>query len=176
MPRPSCIGRPNRSSASIYDKNRSFGNYSRRAPLGPESLRANPRANSQRQPLQLSPNHATASVADIDKEAAWYERVLGFHEAQRFKNGTDSELRQMVIPGYRIDLFWQRGSVRPDGPTGSSRQGWFHVVFQTPVIDADYKRLVDLKTDVQANRDDKSAITRLVFHDPEGNELEIVPQ
>jgi catechol 2,3-dioxygenase-like lactoylglutathione lyase family enzyme len=125
-------------------------------------------------PLQLSPHHATTSVADIEKEAKWYEQILGFHEAQRFKNGTDSELRQMVIPGYRIDLVWQRGSVRPAGPSGNLKQGWFHVVFRTPVIDADYKRLVDMGTDVKAFRDDKSAITRLTFHDPEGNELEIV--
>jgi catechol 2,3-dioxygenase-like lactoylglutathione lyase family enzyme len=127
-------------------------------------------------PLQLSPHHATASVADIEKEAKWYEQVLGFQEAQRFKNGTDSELRQMVIPGYRIDLLWQRGSSRPDSGSGSLKQGWFHVVFRTPIVDADFKRLVDVGTDVKAFRDDKSAITRLTFHDPEGNELEILPQ
>lgn len=124
-------------------------------------------------PLELSPHHATASVADIDKETAWYEQVLGFKELQRFNTSPDFQLRQMGIPGYRIDLVWQKGSSR-QRLSGYAAQGWLHVVFKTPVIDADLKRLEELKTDVKATRDDKSVVTRLTFHDPEGNELEIV--
>lgn len=125
-------------------------------------------------PLQLSPHHATAVVNDMEKEARWYERVLGFKEVQRFRTGADFELRQMGIPGYRLDLLWQRGSVRPETPSGTPRQGWLHVVFQSPAIDANYKRLVTEGTDVKASRNAESVITRLTFHDPEGNELEIV--
>jgi|SRR5579864_8070968 len=128
-------------------------------------------------PLQLSPQHATASVADLDKESAWYERVLGFKEIQRFKNGTDSELRQMGIPGYRIDLIWQKGSVRPSPGTIAPNQGWLHVVFKTPILDSVYKRLLDAGTDVKAIRNGQSsAISRLMLHDPEANEIEILPQ
>jgi len=127
-------------------------------------------------PLQLSPHHATASVADLDKESRWYERVLGFQEIKKVRNGSDFEVRQMSIPGYRIDLVWQKGSSRQHGAKGSFSQGWLHVVFKTPVIDANYERLLALETDVKADRDAQSAITRLVFHDPEGNEIEILPQ
>lgn len=125
-------------------------------------------------PLRLAPHHATASVADIDKESAWYERVLGFQELNRFQQ-PDVELRNLGIPGYRIDLIWQRGSSRPATAPGSATQGWLHVVFKTDAVAADYRRLIALGVEVKADRNAQSEITRLVFHDPEGNELEIVP-
>ena len=127
-------------------------------------------------PMGLLPNHATASVADLEKESEWYRRVLGFHQVRRVHASPDFEVLQMGIPGYRIDLVWQKGSSRPHEAQGSFQQGWLHVVFETPAIDAAYKRLVDLGTDVKADRNTQAAITRLVFHDPEGNELEIVPR
>lgn len=122
-------------------------------------------------PLKLSPHHVTASVADIEKEAEWYERVLGFKEVRHLKDGANFELRQLGIPGYRIDLSWRKGSTR-----GQGEQGWFHVGFKSPAIEADYKRLQELGTDVKANRNDKGGLAQLVFHDPEGNELEIAPE
>lgn len=124
-------------------------------------------------PLHLAPDHATASVADLDKESEWYEHVLGFQELSR-GGQADFQVRHLGIPGYRIDLVWQKGSARPHG-AGASVQGWFHVVFKTDAVEADYKRLVALGTDAKADRDAQSNISRLVFHDPEGNEVEIVP-
>jgi catechol 2,3-dioxygenase-like lactoylglutathione lyase family enzyme len=141
---------------------------------GSEHLKAQ---TTEINPLQLSPHHATAEVADIDKETNWYESILGFKEIQRFKDGSDYELRQMGIPGYRVDLLWQRGSVRPSPGKSVPNQGWLHVVFKSPIIDAVYKVLVDKGTDVKAFRNGPSpAITRLTLHDPEGNEVEILPQ
>ena len=127
-------------------------------------------------PLQLTPHHATISVADVDKETQWYQRVLGCVEVNRFHGSDDFEVRQMAIAGYRIDLVWQRGSSRQHATTGYFTQGWLHVVFKTPAIDAAYQRLVELGTDVKADKNPQAAIARLIFHDPEGNELEIVPQ
>jgi len=98
-------------------------------------------ADAESNPLRLSPDHATASVADLDKESQW----------------------------------WQKGSSRPRDVDGYFKQGWMHVVFRTSTIDADYQRLVELGTDVKADRTPQSTTARLVFHDPEGNELEIVP-
>ena len=132
--------------------------------------------DTENNPLGLLPNHATASVADLEKEGEWYRRVLGFHEIRRMQGGPDFKVVHLGIPGYRIDLVWQKGSSRAHGPQGPFLQGWLHVVFETPAIDAAYKRLVDLGTDVKADRNAQAAITRLVFHDPEGNELEIVPR
>ncbi len=125
-------------------------------------------------PLHLAPDHATASVADLDKECEWYEHVLGFQEVWR-GGQADFQVRHLGIPGYRIDLVWQKGSARPKQGTGTLVQGWFHVVFKTDAVEADYKRLVALGTDVTAERDAQSTVSRLVLHDPEGNEVEIVP-
>ena len=36
----------------------------------------------QHNPLHLSCNHVTASVSNLEREAAWYERVLGFHRSK----------------------------------------------------------------------------------------------
>jgi catechol 2,3-dioxygenase-like lactoylglutathione lyase family enzyme len=126
-------------------------------------------------PLQLAPHHVTASVADIDKESEWYQRVLGFREIARENNGTDFALRQMGIPGYRIDLRWSKGTVRPAREGVQPGQGWFHVVFKTPKIEAVLQKLTDEKTDVKAYKNGQALITRMVVHDPEGNEVEIVP-
>ncbi|MFP5277866.1 MAG: VOC family protein [Acidobacteriota bacterium] len=127
-------------------------------------------------PLQLYPQHVTVSVANIDREEAWYERVFGFKEALRSSAGADYEIRQIVLPTYRIDLVWQKGSVRHPNATPYSSQGWAAIVFKTPAIEADFHKLVADGTDAKADRNIRSAITRLVVHDPEGNEIEIVPE
>jgi catechol 2,3-dioxygenase-like lactoylglutathione lyase family enzyme len=126
-------------------------------------------------PLQLAPHHVTASVADVEKESEWYQRVLGFREIGRENKSPDFALRQMGIPGYRIDLRWSKGTLRPAREGVQPAQGWFHVVFATPRIDAAYQKLVAEKTDVKAYRNEQSAIMRMIVHDPEGNEVEITP-
>src|SRR5271165_1995052 len=76
-----------------------------------------PASASADNPLQLAPSHFALSVADIDKEAAWYHDVLGFKEYERIPHGTDFVHCALKIPGvYRIDLNWQKGSVRHTTP------------------------------------------------------------
>lgn len=60
-------------------------------------------------PLRLSPNHVTASVADLEREANWYEQVLGFRRSAKLGARKDFALYQMTMPGNRIDLVWQGG-------------------------------------------------------------------
>lgn len=123
-------------------------------------------------PLKLGPHHATISVADLDKESQWYASVLGFEKSNSF-DSPDSRGCWMVIPGYRIDLIQQKGSSKQDTRVGPMRQGWLHVVFQTPIIEAALRRLQAAGTDVQAFKDDGGHLQRLILHDPEGNELEL---
>ncbi len=131
------------------------------------------RAADLTNPLQLTPDHATASVADLDKESRWYERVLGLRVVNRLRNPAGFDVLQMAIPGYRIDLVSAKGSVRRSQGPGALNQGWLHVVLRTPAIDAAYAHLMSEGVEVKVLRDAKSSITRLTFHDPEGNELEI---
>jgi hypothetical protein len=65
--------------------------------------------------------------------------------------------------------------VRHREEAGAGEQGWMHIVFKSPVIDEAFRKLSAEGTDVKADRNAQSAITRLIVHDPEGNEIEIVP-
>lgn len=128
---------------------------------------------AKQNPLALVPDHATISVADLAKERDWYTRVLGFRQIDHIERGPDFAICMMGIPGYRIDLVWQRGSSRSKRAVGDFEQGWRHIVFRTTILDQDYRRLLALQTDVIADRNSNSAITRLLLRDPEGNEVEI---
>lgn len=124
-------------------------------------------------PMQLEPDHVTASVADLDKEEAWYIRVFGFREIVRHKRGPDFEVAHLSLNVYHIDLAWQKGSVRQK-ETRYFRQGWEHVVFTTPILESAYERLVAMGTDARADRNGKGKMWRVFVDDPEGNEIEIV--
>jgi catechol 2,3-dioxygenase-like lactoylglutathione lyase family enzyme len=121
-------------------------------------------------PLNLSANHVTASVADLEKEARWYESVLGFRRSELLGDRKDFGLYKMTMPGYRIDLVWQQGSSRHQQEVGRLEQGWLHIVFNTPDPDAAYKDLIAQGTDVKIERDSQQRVVHLTLHDPEGNE------
>ena len=125
-------------------------------------------------PLHLSANHTTASVANLEMEASWYERVLGFKRSALLGGRKDFGLYKMTMPGNRIDLVWQKGSARHALATGRLEQGWLHVVFNTPDLDSAYKHLVAQGTDVQIEKDEQGRVVHLTLHDPEGNEIGLV--
>lgn len=123
----------------------------------------------------LVPDHATISVENLDRVAEWYERVLGFKVVHRFDTDPGFVLEQLNIPGYRIDLVKYKGSARP-APVDPVflQQGWVHVVFNVQDLSAALKQLQDLNVNLTANKDSDGMPTRLVLHDPEGNEVEVV--
>jgi catechol-2,3-dioxygenase len=127
-------------------------------------------------PLQLTPDHVSMSVADIDKEAAWYHDVLGFTEYRRGGEGTDARNAHLRIPGvYRVDLFWVKGSARHTTPgSGQMEQGYIHIVFKTPIsLDTVNQQLIAKNATVVAAKDDNGKVTNILVRDPEGNEIEI---
>ena len=132
--------------------------------------------NPQPAPLTgLAPDHATISVENLDRTAEWYQRVLGFKVARRFDTNPDLLLEQLSIPGYRIDLVKYKGSVRPASVNPLYlQQGWVHVVFNVQDLPAAFKGLQALNVNVAADKDANGVPTRLVMHDPEGNEIEVV--
>lgn len=128
----------------------------------------------QPNPLRLTPHHASISVADLDRESQWYAHVLGLVKTYAYDNG-DLKGCFMFLPGggFRIDLMQQKGSLRESNRIGLTRQGWLHVVFQTPLMDEALKRLQSFNTDVRVYRYKDGRLQRLVVHDPEGNEIEL---
>ncbi|MFT4114356.1 VOC family protein [Silvibacterium sp.] len=137
------------------------------------ALSAHAQAPAVENPLHLTPHHVTASVADIEKEASWYENVLGLHRGKMEPDTPDFKRYGMTMPGLRIDLVWRKGSVRHKTLSGNLEQGWLHVVFTSPDLNAAYKYLKAKGTDVQPDYDAHGRVNHLSLHDPEGNEIGI---
>lgn len=144
--------------------------------VAPAQSSAAQAGNAQAAPLTgLVPHHVTISVENLDRVSEWYVRVLGFKSAPRSDSNPDFLNQHVIIPGYRIDLIKYKGSTRP-APVDPLylRQGWIHIAFSVPDLGAALKELQALNTDVRADNTDPQGVpTRLVVHDPEGNEIEL---
>jgi catechol 2,3-dioxygenase-like lactoylglutathione lyase family enzyme len=145
--------------------------------------------NAQAPPVSgLVPDHATLSVENIEREAEWYGRVLGFKPLSKSGDNSDLTNWHLVIPGYRIDLIKAKGSKRP-APVEpvyhevngqmvpidpiDLQQGWVHVVFHVDDVAAAWKQLQALQVDVKVTKLKDGTPIQLNIKDPEGNALEI---
>ncbi len=123
--------------------------------------------------LGLFVDHVTIGVADLDKQAEWYERVLGF-KASPVVHRSAYDLRQILIPGFRIDLLEQKGSARASSkPMDNDQQGLIRVAFGSHDPEAAYQRLVAQGVNAEVSRNQQDQITSVHFNDPEGNGVEI---
>ena len=122
----------------------------------------------------LVPDHATLSVENIEREAEWYGRVLGFKVFSKSEANPDFRNWHLVIPGYRIDMVKWKGSSRaPEGASVYLKQGWTHVVFHVPEVAAAVKALEALHVEMTVNKDPKGVPIQVLIRDPEGNQIEI---
>jgi len=122
----------------------------------------------------LVPDHATISVENLEQEAAWYGRVLGFTVYSKSETNPDFLNWHLMIPGYRIDLVKYKGSKRPARVDPLYlQQGWTHVVFHVEDVAAAWKTLQALQVEVKVNKDAKGVPIQLLIEDPEGNQIEI---
>jgi catechol 2,3-dioxygenase-like lactoylglutathione lyase family enzyme len=121
----------------------------------------------------LVPDHATLSVENLDQEAEWYGRVLGFKVLRKMDTNPDFINEQLAIPGYRIDIIKYKGSKRP-APVDPLylQQGWIHVVFHVDNVADALRALQALHVEAKVNYE-KGIPIQLLLHDPEGNEIEI---
>jgi len=131
---------------------------------------------SQAPPITgLVPDHATLSVENLDVEAAWYERVLGFKVLRKMDSNPDFINQQMAIPGYRIDLIKYKGSKRP-APVDPLyvQQGWIHVVFHVDSVATALSQLQALHVQPKSiGKDDQGNPISIMLRDPENNEIEV---
>jgi catechol 2,3-dioxygenase-like lactoylglutathione lyase family enzyme len=135
-----------------------------------------PSAPSADNPLRLTVDHVTISVADIDKVAAWYVQVLGFKEVGRGNEPDGLVHRELRISGvFRVDLSSRKGSVRHTvGLPSDMEQGWRHLVFKTPSLETALQLLQAKHIDIRVGRNPKdNTIRQLFILDPEGNEIEL---
>ena len=123
----------------------------------------------------LVPDHATISVANIDREVEWYGRVLGFKLWRKMDADPNNINAQLWIPGYRIDLIQMKGSTRP-APVDPLylQQGWIHVVFHVENVANALKELQALHVEPhEVNKDGQGNLIQIRLRDPENNEVEI---
>jgi len=123
--------------------------------------------------LGLFVDHVTIGVADLDKEADWYEHALGL-KASPVAHRPEYDLRQIFIPGFRIDLMLKKGSTRASlEPMDNDKQGLIRVGFASHDTEAALKRLTAEGVRPQVSRNPQGKITSLHFNDLEGNGVEI---
>ena len=123
----------------------------------------------------MTPIHITLSVASIDVERHWYEKVFGFKVSRTVNENPNQTLVRVVIPGFGIDLIQAKGSARSMPRTPSNQQqGYVHMAFTVADVNAALAALKAINADVTPGQPDaKGAIDMLLVRDPEGNELEI---
>jgi catechol 2,3-dioxygenase-like lactoylglutathione lyase family enzyme len=125
----------------------------------------------------LAVDHISIYVENLELEAKWYQDVLGFNLALQSDTNPDFRVRQLKIPGYRIDLIKFKGSVRPAAASPRyAQQGFIHMAFNVPDLAATLKQLQAWKADVGEEKDAKGLLNHLLVHDPEGNEMEVFPR
>jgi catechol 2,3-dioxygenase-like lactoylglutathione lyase family enzyme len=147
---------------------------------GPPAIKAQPPPVAG-----IVPDHDAFSVADISRDAAWYERVLGFKVVAKHGSSPDFRNWRLQIHGYSINLVQAKGSKRPP-PVDPIylRQGWIHLVFRVRDVAAALKELQALHVkvnvtylcghNIHATKPCSNGVPlQLHFDDPEGNRLEI---
>lgn len=132
-------------------------------------------------PYQLVADHATVVVTDLSKETKFYEEALGFRvighgelvpgKAPFFNK--PATVYRLVIPGYAMDIVGEKLPSRERPQAGDHEAGYLDVEFRSPAIAEVYKHLKDLGIQVRADKNEKSEIVHLTFHDPEGNQIGI---
>jgi catechol 2,3-dioxygenase-like lactoylglutathione lyase family enzyme len=132
-------------------------------------------AQSTQNPLQLRPDHATASVANIDRAVQWYEEMLGFKVVNRGERPNGMRFADLAIPGFGIGLVQNAATSAPSASNG--RSGWIHIVFSVPDPARAFAALKSRGADVTTRGNPAPAqITTFLLHDSEGNEIEIVQE
>lgn len=122
----------------------------------------------------LAADHVSISVENLERLSEWYQSVLGFKLAMQSEANPDFRVRQLTIPGYRIDLIKFKGSKRPEAASPRyADQGFVHIAFNVPDLSDTLKQLQAWKADVAEEKDAKGLLHHLLVHDPEGNEMEI---
>lgn len=133
-------------------------------------------AQSASDSLDLKAHHAAASVGNMDRAIQWYKDKLGFKLILRQRLTPDREIAWLTIPGWRIDLLYDKHSVpSPRQKDHMMIQSWGHIVFAVPDVDRAWAILkargVELPEPVATN--EQLHIRTSHFPDSEGNWLEI---
>ena len=85
-------------------------------------------AQSTENPLQLRPDHATASVTNIDRAVRWYEDMLGFKVVNRGDRPNGTRFADLAFRASASA--WYRTRAHPRHPPTRDDQAGFNRLFR----------------------------------------------
>jgi len=128
-------------------------------------------------------DHVGLNVADLASAEAWYARAFGYERDMTARiDAVELDIVMLVHPerGDRLELLHRPGS-RPglradDPPAAVLTEGFGHIAFDVPGVDAAFDRLVGLGArPVMEPRPSPEPGVRMAFvADPEGNLVELL--
>jgi lactoylglutathione lyase len=130
-------------------------------------------------------DHVGLTVTDLAAEAAWFCEVFGLErELVARVEALDLSIEMLIHPGYgyRVELLHRPGAgfgpgVKPSTPGEATlREGYGHVAFDVPDLDAAYSRALSRGARaVMSPGPSPEAGVRMAFvADPEGNLVELL--
>jgi catechol 2,3-dioxygenase-like lactoylglutathione lyase family enzyme len=129
-------------------------------------------------PLQLTPHHLTASVADVERAVEWYRMKLGFEVQEKGMLGTGDNktpFAELRIASFGIAFIQARGGPNSPDPAKPVVPRLIHMVFGVPDPQATFDLLKSRGVDVAVRPAQKTTpISIFQFHDSEGNEIEVM--
>lgn len=142
------------------------------APAAPESAKAAPT-------FEVKFDHATISVADVEAEANWYIRYLGFRAptppagGRAPQGGAKRTGARLSIPGFQLSLVQYEGSQRAKTPSNAlQQQGIAYLAFSVSDLDAALNSIKAAGIETTPSHNPQGKVVGFMFHDPEGNQLE----
>jgi catechol 2,3-dioxygenase-like lactoylglutathione lyase family enzyme len=142
------------------------------APVAPESAKATPA-------FKVQFDHATISVADVEAEASWYIRYLGFSAStppsggKAPQGGAKRRGARLTIPGFQLNLVQYEGSRHPQTPTKAlQQQSIACLAFSVSDLDAAVSSIKAAGIETTPSHNPQGKVVGFMFHDPEGNQLE----
>jgi lactoylglutathione lyase len=128
-------------------------------------------------------DHVGVNVADLAAAEAWYSEAFSLQRELEVRVGAvdlDIVMLRSKEFGYRVELLHRPGSrpgLRAENPAVAAlTEGFGHLAFDVPDLDAAHQRLVSLAArEVMAPQPSPEPGVRMSFlADPEGNLIELV--
>lgn len=125
-------------------------------------------------------DHVGLNVADIEAQAAWYERALGLHRTHPFTVPPIEMTGVFLIDGngIAIELVHRPGNVAgmdaPNPAVAALTRGWGHICLRVDDVDALYEHLLSVGAEsAMAPQESPEPGVRFAWvRDPEGNLIE----
>jgi glyoxylase I family protein len=128
-------------------------------------------------------HHISVSVADLDKQEAWYRTAFGLSKVDERLELPHAGVRTVVVSdgaGLRVEFTERRGSTPvsyPDPYAATAAQTFSHLALQVPDLNAAFERLTtecDAPAIARPGPGATEGMRYAYIQDPEGNLIELI--